>query len=187
MNAQLTINGMRILVATIVASALCGIAMATIPDSTGVIHGCYTKPTSTIRIIDSTVSTCKSGETALNWSVTGPAGPMGPVGPAGPTGPAGASGPPGPTASASAHSVTSTELPISDGAVLSLNSNNSRSVGDGVITTTFPSRIMATATGQVLAQLDAIGQCQLELLPSGTMTPTQLGTSFVTLSPPAIS
>src|SRR3989442_7513098 len=82
------------------AAATGGVAYATIPDSSGVIHSCYTKSTGTIRIIDATVTNCKSGETALTWNNTGPAGPVGLQGPAGLQGPkgdtggAGATGPP---------------------------------------------------------------------------------------------
>ena len=37
-----------------------GVAVASIPDSTGVIYGCYTKSTGTIRIIDRSVTNCAS-------------------------------------------------------------------------------------------------------------------------------
>ncbi|SRR6266496_105448 len=67
-----------------------GIAFATIPDSSGVIHGCY-KPqsdghNSTLGVIDTALSNghCPSGNTALTWNQTGPQGPAGPAGPAGP-------------------------------------------------------------------------------------------------------
>lgn len=72
-----------------------GIVFATIPDAAGVIHGCYTKSTGTIRIIDSAVTNCKSGETSLQWNVEGPRGPQGLPGPAGPAGVPGAPGAPG--------------------------------------------------------------------------------------------
>src|SRR5205814_8480076 len=59
-----------------------GIAYATIPDSNGVIHGCYQKNQGTLRVIDAgTAQTCSSSETALNWSQTGPQGAQGPTGP----------------------------------------------------------------------------------------------------------
>jgi hypothetical protein len=99
-----------VVVAAVIAFAAAGgIAYATIPDSAGVVHACYTKSTGTIRVIDTSVTNCKSGETSLTWSQTGPGGPKGdagatgppgPTGPAGPTGsagPAGATGPAGPT------------------------------------------------------------------------------------------
>jgi hypothetical protein len=56
-----------------------GIAYATIPDASGVIHGCYKINQGTLRIIDTgTAQTCSSSETPLNWSQTGPQGPTGP-------------------------------------------------------------------------------------------------------------
>jgi hypothetical protein len=72
-------------------------AHATIPDANGVIHACYTKSTGGLHIIDDSVTTCKSGETSLTWSVQGPQGPEGATGATGPAGPAGAAGPAGPT------------------------------------------------------------------------------------------
>jgi hypothetical protein len=58
-----------------------GIAYAGIPDSGGVIHGCYkTSPNQgTLRVIDSEKGqTCSVNESALNWNQTGPPGPRGP-------------------------------------------------------------------------------------------------------------
>jgi hypothetical protein len=69
-------------------------ATASIPGQGGVIAGCYVKSGGTLRVIDSSVTTCKKNETSLDWNQTGPAGP---AGLAGPTGPAGATGSPGPT------------------------------------------------------------------------------------------
>ena len=86
-------------VTVVVALTAAGVAFATIPDSSGVIHGCYTKSGGSLRVIDASVTSCKSGETELDWNVQGPAGPKGdtgPPGPAGPTGPAGQTGPQGP-------------------------------------------------------------------------------------------
>ncbi len=78
-------------------------ASASIPDSAGVIHGCY-KPTgngsvSPLGVIDTALprGTCPKGQTALSWNQTGPQGPAGPVGPAGAVGPAGSQGAPGPS------------------------------------------------------------------------------------------
>jgi hypothetical protein len=68
-------------------------ASASIPDSSGVIHGCY-KPTSNggvsaLGVIDTALpgGTCPKGQTALSWNQTGPQGPAGPAGPQGPAGP----------------------------------------------------------------------------------------------------
>ena len=83
------------------AATAAGIAYAVIPDSGGVIHGCYrTGPPSPglLRVIDTDAGqTCGSGEIALNWNQTGPVGPQGPAGPAGPQGDTGASGETGAT------------------------------------------------------------------------------------------
>ena len=55
-----------------------GIAYATIPDSAGVIHGCY-RNNGQLRVIDpSNGGACKNNETGLDWSQTGPQGPPGP-------------------------------------------------------------------------------------------------------------
>lgn len=68
------------------------VAYAAIPDSNGLIHGCYTRNSGALRVIDTdTGQTCGTKETALNWSQTGPQGPRGPQGPQGPAGESGAS------------------------------------------------------------------------------------------------
>ena len=97
-----------VLFALVVAALAGGAAYATIPNS-GVIHGCYTRSGGALRVIDGSVTNCRSSETALDWNVAGAQGPQGPVGPAGPvgppapqvpqgpTGPAGPQGPAGPT------------------------------------------------------------------------------------------
>lgn len=70
----------------LVLAAGTGIATATIPDSGGVIHGCY-KPNANgsiapLNVIDTSLSggTCPANQTALTWSQTGPQGPAGPPG-----------------------------------------------------------------------------------------------------------
>ena len=84
--------------AVAVASMLAagGVAYATIPDSGGTIHGCYARSGGSLRVIDDTVTNCKSTETSLNWNVQGQTGPQGAQGPQGPAGPQGAPGPQGP-------------------------------------------------------------------------------------------
>ena len=78
-------------------------ASASIPDSSGVIHGCF-KPTSNgsvspFGVVDTALpgGMCPKGQTALSWNQTGPQGPAGPVGPTGATGLTGPEGPVGPT------------------------------------------------------------------------------------------
>jgi hypothetical protein len=85
------------LVSLVCALAVTGVVRATIPDAAGVIHGCYSRPGAALYVIDSAVSTCKNGDTALTWSVQGPPGPAGPTGAQGPTGATGPAGPMGPS------------------------------------------------------------------------------------------
>ena len=67
-----------LIAATIAVLAIgAGIAYATIPDSAGVIHGCYDQR-GQLRVIDpSTGDVCKNNEKSLDWSQTGPPGPPG--------------------------------------------------------------------------------------------------------------
>ncbi len=89
------------LLAAIAVLAVAGsVAYATIPDSGGVIHGCYLKAIGSLRVIDpSAGQRCAGVEKAIQWNQTGPQGPQGTpgtngaAGPAGPTGPAGPAGP----------------------------------------------------------------------------------------------
>lgn len=71
--------------ATAAAAALLvvgGVAYATIPDATGVIHGCYSTKDGSLRVIDTgALQSCDPRkETTLDWNQTGPAGPQGPPG-----------------------------------------------------------------------------------------------------------
>src|SRR5829696_1279902 len=94
------------LVVVIVAVVAGSAAFAAIPDAGGVIHGCYVKSGGSIRVIDATVTNCKSTETSLDWNqhgqpgVPGPQGPTGATGPKGDTGATGATGPQGLTGAA---------------------------------------------------------------------------------------
>jgi len=76
-----------------VALLASGTALASIPDEHGEIHGCYQTSgphQGQLRVIDANqTQACKSGETSLAWSQTGPAGAQGTPGPAGPAGIAG--------------------------------------------------------------------------------------------------
>jgi Collagen triple helix repeat (20 copies) len=73
-----------------------GIAYATIPDTNGVIHSCYSQSLGTWRPIDYPTQKCKSGETQLDFNQKGPQGSVGPAGPQGPKGDTGPAGPAGP-------------------------------------------------------------------------------------------
>jgi hypothetical protein len=80
-----------VLVVTVAAVAIAsaGIAVASIPDSSGVIHGCYntgSNPSGTLRVIDSDKgATCSKNEKPLTWNQTGPKGDKGDPGPPGPS------------------------------------------------------------------------------------------------------
>lgn len=80
--------------AIVTASALAvGIALASIPDAAGVIHGCYSKDLGILRVIDTAKGqSCRKWETALDWNQQGPQGPQGVAGPQGPQGASGISG-----------------------------------------------------------------------------------------------
>jgi hypothetical protein len=49
------------------------LALASIPDADGVIHGCYKNKTGSLRVIDPPAA-CGSGETALDWNQAGQPG-----------------------------------------------------------------------------------------------------------------
>ena len=74
---------MRVRYALIILAAVglvgVGVALGSIPDGSGVIHGCY-KPGGQLRVIDTADGQdCKSGESGLNWNQTGTTGPPGPA------------------------------------------------------------------------------------------------------------
>jgi hypothetical protein len=54
--------------------ALGGVAYATIPDSSGTIHGCSNKANGNLRVVE---SNCRRDETAIAWNQRGPPGPPG--------------------------------------------------------------------------------------------------------------
>lgn len=112
-------RGRWLVLAIGLAVALGGaIALASIPDSANVIHGCYGRFTGVLRVINTEAKYpehCLIGETPISWNQTGPIGPAGPVGPQGPMGlqgpmgfqgPAGPPGPPGPPGAPGASSAT---------------------------------------------------------------------------------
>jgi hypothetical protein len=71
-----------------------GIAYATIPNS-GVINGCYTRSGGSLRVVDSSTTKCKSGETSIAWNVAGAQGQQGVQGTQGIQGTQGNPGPSG--------------------------------------------------------------------------------------------
>jgi hypothetical protein len=81
-----------------------GAALAAIPShGTEVFHGCYSKTTGALRLIDPSAGQhCAPGELAVSWNQAGPTGPQGDRGPRGAQGPngnTGATGPQGPPGS----------------------------------------------------------------------------------------
>lgn len=80
-------------VATFVAV---GAVVASIPDSTGTIHGCYETYSGALRVIDAPTQQCVAGEVAIFWNQTGVQGPQGIPGATGAAGAAGAPGAQGP-------------------------------------------------------------------------------------------
>jgi hypothetical protein len=91
-----------VLAAVVCALGAAAAVKASIPDGSGVIHGCYTKTSKgqpmagQLRVVDTALGqVCQANENSLNWSQTGPPGPQGPQGPQGPPGPKGATGPKG--------------------------------------------------------------------------------------------
>lgn len=56
-----------------------GIAGASIPQD-GVFTGCYLKSGGTLRVIDPSVTNCRSTETKITWNQQGQPGPQGPPG-----------------------------------------------------------------------------------------------------------
>jgi hypothetical protein len=83
----------RALLLTAILAALGGIVGATIPDPSGVYHGCLKN--GNLRVIDSATESCKQNETPITWNQTGPAGIQGPQGPQGIQGAQGLQGPAG--------------------------------------------------------------------------------------------
>jgi hypothetical protein len=106
------IEGGRIVKGRVTKGAILGVAVlfvataawASIPDSSGVIHGCYrTGPGSPsqiglLRVIDTEAGqSCARNEVSLTWNQAGPEGTQGPTGPQGATGATGATGAQGPS------------------------------------------------------------------------------------------
>lgn len=89
--------GRPTMIALIAVFLLAGVAYASIPDSSGVIHACYVNYGNlphVVRVIDTDAGQkCTSQETALTWNQTGPQGPAGAQGPQGSQGPQGPAGP----------------------------------------------------------------------------------------------
>jgi hypothetical protein len=68
-----------------------GFAVAAIPDSSGVLHGCYKKKKGTLRLVSG--SKCKKSEKSVSWNQKGQAGANGAAGAKGDKGDKGDAGP----------------------------------------------------------------------------------------------
>jgi hypothetical protein len=55
----------------LVAAVATVTAVASVPDSSGVIHGCRNTTTGDMRVIDDATSSCYSYESPLNWNAGG--------------------------------------------------------------------------------------------------------------------
>jgi hypothetical protein len=84
--------------AAILSLGIATTAWAGIPGSNGVISGCYTASSGSLRVIDvESLQRCNSAkEKAIEWNQRGEPGPQGPQGEPGPQGPQGEPGPQGP-------------------------------------------------------------------------------------------
>jgi hypothetical protein len=102
MKKHLRQRGVRLLLAATVLLALAaGIAYAAIPDSNGLIRGCYQSTSGTLRVIGTNPTVgggkCSTGEKTLNWNQRGPTGAKGATGANGTNGTNGATGATGAT------------------------------------------------------------------------------------------
>jgi type VI secretion system Hcp family effector len=144
-----------VLLAVGLAGGATALAVASVPDSSGVVHACYAVTTSgtatvpvptagNLRIIDpsagqvcATTSSLGAGpgnERTLDWNTQGPAGQQGPAGPTGPSGTPGTPGQTGPagppTTVAAGHTLT-----ISGGQVITVGGASGVTIAQPPIST----------------------------------------------------
>ena len=60
-------------IAGLAVLATVGIGYAAIPDSSGVLHGCYQKQNGNLRVVNS-ANDCRRSELAIQWNQRGPQG-----------------------------------------------------------------------------------------------------------------
>jgi len=119
--------GLLVLVVAVAAFAVASVVQASIPDSGGVIHGCYITGHGQLRVIDTGQGgNCSPNETALDWNHTGlkgDTGPQGPTGVTGATGPQGLKGDTGPRGPSDSwdRSAGSTDLNITQTSIVSVD------------------------------------------------------------------
>src|SRR5581483_11650021 len=101
-------SGRLLVLGVVIGAALAsGVAFATIPDGSGLIHGCISGTTGVLRVIDTAkVKKCAPREISVSWNATGPRGATGPKGLTGAKGDAGTRGPQGATGSTGATGVS---------------------------------------------------------------------------------
>lgn len=75
-----------------VVLAVGGVAVASIPNSDGVIDGCYNSGSGALRVIDTSSQQCSPKETSISWNQQGSPGSPGAPGERGPAGPQGSAG-----------------------------------------------------------------------------------------------
>src|SRR6516162_3032434 len=96
---QVTISRRAAALLVVAAALVLGAtyAYASIPDSGGVIHGCFKNASGQLRVFDPAATKpepCTKAESALDWNQTGRQGPQGIQGPQGPQGIQGPKGDP---------------------------------------------------------------------------------------------
>jgi hypothetical protein len=98
-------------------------AVSSIPDGSGVIHGCYDSG-GNLKVIDtSATTTCPKNFSALDWNQTGPQGPTGLTGATGATGPQGPTGPAGTGATVSSLASGNSNCPSGGAQIADGNGN----------------------------------------------------------------
>lgn len=154
-----------------------GLAYAAIPGPDGVIRGCYVTNTpilgpakGTVRVVD-TGEACRSNETAIGWSQTGPRGLPGPAGPQGSPGSPGSPGPAGPTGPAGPAGPQGEQGPAgADGSPLWAVVTQQYDPESGTVSVRLLSSSHATGVvldgGRTLVSFDrAVGQCASQVTP----------------------
>jgi hypothetical protein len=84
MNKRIGLVAAGVVTAAVMAGGTAFAVSSSIPDSSGVIHGCYSTTRAgasggtALNVIDSAQANCSKGQTALTWNQQGVPGPAGP-------------------------------------------------------------------------------------------------------------
>jgi hypothetical protein len=108
-----------ILGAVIAVALTGGVAYATIPDGSGVLHACYKQENGQLRLVQAATD-CNPSESAITWNQQGPKGDTGNTGPQGPKGDTGAAGPQGASGPSDAYAGTAGPTALSSSAYSTL-------------------------------------------------------------------